>query len=272
MGRIPIAFMVLTAGCATAGLHPEAVEHNRVGADLFQAGKLDQAEARFRLALEFHARFAEPRANLGLVSLARGDLEAAEHHLRGAVTLNEDFALAWANLGVVLDRQGRLAAARSAYQQALSIDPAVLDARRNLAVLHLRKGELALARAQLMRLSELRTDAAEIHALLGYTELRLGRRAEADARIEQSLAIDRQCALALVARGIALAFDGEFDAAIADLTRASTDPSVGDQARLRLVAVYLASGDRVRARRLLGDLRRRGITGPALAHLSADPR
>ncbi len=70
------------SGCGGGVLSPEAVEHNGRGAELLAAGELDGAEARFHLAVEYHPRFPEPRANLGVVALERGSLARAERHLR----------------------------------------------------------------------------------------------------------------------------------------------------------------------------------------------
>jgi len=147
--------MLLTVACGGGGLPAEAVQHNADGADLLAAGQLDDAEASFHLALEYHPRFSEPRANLGLVALERGDLERAERHLRAAVTLNDEFAEAWGNLGVVLERQGRRALALEAYRRALSIHPGLVSARRNLAFLLARLERHGEARAQLVRLKQL---------------------------------------------------------------------------------------------------------------------
>src|SRR5690348_2662771 len=116
-------FVILLVGCGGGALPRVAIEHNTAGATLLAEGDLDQAEARFRLALEYHPRFAEPRANLGLVALQRGDLPAAEENLRAAIRLNDDFAEAWANLGVVLVRRGHRREGRQAFEHALGVDP-----------------------------------------------------------------------------------------------------------------------------------------------------
>ncbi|MBK6812268.1 MAG: tetratricopeptide repeat protein [Sandaracinaceae bacterium] len=97
-----VAFTLLCAGCA-GGLPPVAVaaqRHNDAGTELLAGNHLDDAEARFRLALEYHPHFAEAHLNLGLVLLARGRQGEAGEHLRTAVELDEDYAEAHGNLGV----------------------------------------------------------------------------------------------------------------------------------------------------------------------------
>ena len=74
-----VAFILLCAGCA-GGLPPVAVaaqRHNDAGTELLAGNHLDDAEARFRLALEYHPHFAEAHLNLGLLLLARGRIKAA---------------------------------------------------------------------------------------------------------------------------------------------------------------------------------------------------
>ncbi|MFW6050854.1 MAG: tetratricopeptide repeat protein [Myxococcota bacterium] len=251
---LPILIASL-AGCAGATpLPPEAVEHNAAGAEALAGGRLDDAEARFRLALEYHPQFTEPRANLGLVALERGDLPAAESHLRGAIELNGDFAEAWANLGVVLERRGRDDGAREAYERALSIQPGLVPARRNLARLLVRTGRLGAARAHLMRLVQIEPSDLAARALLAHVELRLGRPAAAQVRAAAVLDEEPGHPVALLVRGVARAHRGDLDGAVRDLQRLSDDPVVGRHARLRLAAVHALRGERDRARTLLAPL------------------
>jgi Flp pilus assembly protein TadD len=169
----PVCILVSLAACGASALPKEAVHYNGQGAELLDRGELDQAEASFRLALEFHPRFSEPHANLGAVAIERGALHAAEKHLRTAIDLNEDFAQAWANLGVAEERLGRLDAAERDYERALSIDPGLAVARRNLALLLIHRGRLREARAELLRLAQIRPDS-DLRAMLSYAEARLG--------------------------------------------------------------------------------------------------
>lgn len=236
-------FAAVTCGCASGGMPPVALAHNTTGAEHLAAGRLDEAEARFRLALEYNGRFADAHANLGLVALERGHLAQAERHLRDAIRINEDFAQAWGNLGVVLERRGHAADAEQAFERALSIDPGLTSARRNLAFLHARHGRFDRARAQLMRLAELAADDYEAQGLLAYCELRLGRPEAATARATYVLERDPGAAAARVVRGVARARRGDVDGAINDLEIAALDPSVGRDARTRLAAVRLVNGE-----------------------------
>lgn len=106
-----------------------------LGLIAFDRDELDEAEHRFRRALELLQRAAggaaagtareraKCLARLGDVALRRGDLESAERDARAAVELWPDHHEAWAKLARVLDRQGKAAeasAARSQQQAALA--------------------------------------------------------------------------------------------------------------------------------------------------------
>ena len=273
---VSLAFtLALLAGCATTGpLPPQAVEHNRVGAERLAEGRLDDAEARFRLALEFHPGFAEPHANLGLVMLERGRLAEAEQRFRSAIRIDPDFDEAWSNLGVVLLRQGRVDDAARAFEEALAIDPGHGDARRNLADVWMMRGDFAQARAHLMRLVQLTEEPgtaawARARGMLAYAELRLGRREAARARAEEVLAREDQEPIARTVRGILHADAGRVAEARADLEAAAADPLVGWDARLRLAALDVGTGRFGSAHARLDRLQRERPGSPAVALVAA---
>jgi len=271
----PLALTLGALGCATTGaLPPQAIEHNRVGAEHLEAGHLDHAEARFRLALEFHPGFAEPHANLGLVMLQRGDLAEAEHCLRAAIRIDADFDEAWANLGVVLLRMERVDDAASAFEEALAIDPGHVGARQNLADVWMMQGDFRQARGHLMRLIQLfdrpgSPEWARAHGMLAYAELRLGRREAARAGAERVLAVKDREPIARTVRGILHAEAGDVAAARADLETAASDPLVGWDARLRLAALDVATGRLGSAHARLDRLMREQPDAPAASLVAA---
>lgn len=267
----PLAFVVLV-GCASASrLPPPAVAHTREGVHLLGTDELDAAEARFRLALEYHPRFAEPRANLGLVLLRRGDLEGAERELRTAISLDPDFDEAWSGLGVVMQTRGDLEAAAEAWERALAIDPGLVDARRNLADLHLRQGQLPEARAQLVRLTQLDRGEGLVRAtaLLAHCELRLGRPLAARVIAERVLAAHPEYAIARVVRGALHAEAGRPQLALADLVVAVDDPVVGFDARLRIASLHVVTGEPEAASDLVDALLREAPDAPGVRLVAA---
>lgn len=244
---MPLAFiaLVLLTACATGGTLPAiAVEHNTAGAESLAAGELDDAEARFRLALEYQPGFAESRANLGLVAFQRNELDDAEGHLRAAIRLDANFDEAWSNLGLVLAAKGQLQAAKRAFETALAIDPGLVAARRNLADLDMRASNYVEARAHLMRLVQIvdasTTDGARASAMLAYCELRLGRDEEALFRAQIVLNVRPNEPLARLVRGIARAASRAFEAAAEDYAVAADDPVLRRDAQIRQAALFLA--------------------------------
>ncbi|MFT5353669.1 MAG: tetratricopeptide (TPR) repeat protein [Polyangiales bacterium] len=241
------AALFLFSACAAGGTLPEvAVEHNTAGAESLAAGELDDAEARFRLALEYHPGFAESRANLGLVAFQRGQLDDAEGHLRAAIRLDANFDEAWSNLGLVLAAKGQIRDAKRAFETALAIDPGLVAARRNLADLNMRESNYVEARAHLMRLVQIveasTADGARASAMLAYSELRLGREEEALYRAQVVLNVRPDESLARLVRGIAHAASQDFEAAAEDYAIASFDTKLRRDVQIRQAALYLAWG------------------------------
>ena len=266
------AFLVFS-GCAAGGTLPEAaVEHNTAGAESLAAGELDDAEARFRLALEYHPGFAESRANLGLVAFQRGQLDDAEGHLRSAIRLDANFDEAWSNLGLVLAAMGQILDAKRAFETALAIDPGLVEARRNLADLDMREANYTEARAHLMRLVQIvdasTADGARASAMLAYCELRLGRGEEALYRAEVVLNVRPDEALARLVRGIARAASRDFSGADEDYAIAAFDTNLRRDVSIRQAALYLAWGRPADAAPIVQDLLDQGEE-PAVCLLAA---
>lgn len=245
MPRLALILLVLLGACATGETLPAiAVEHNTAGAESLAAGELDDAEARFRLALEYQPGFAESRANLGLVAFQRDQLDDAEGHLRAAIRLDANFDEAWSNLGLVLAAKGQLHDAKRAFETALAIDPGLVAARRNLADLNMRASNYVEARAHLMRLVQIveasTTDGARASAMLAYCELRLGREDEALFRAEIVLNVRPDEPLARLVRGIARAASREFEGAAEDYIIAASDGQLRRDVQIRQAALFLA--------------------------------
>lgn len=250
-----LGISVATGGCAPPSTLPTvAVDHNQAGAELLAEGHLDEAEARFHLALEYRAGFAEPRANLGLVAFRRGDLPAAERHLEAALRLDEDLASAWTSLGVVREAAGRPDDAQDAYEGALAIDPGLVPARRSLGALLVRRRAYGEARAHLFRLVQVAPDDPIAHAMLAYVELALGRPRAAEARAAAQLERFPDDVLLRAVRGFARAGRGDAVGALEDLEPAAEHPLLGFPVRLRIAAVYVARADLESARPLVRGL------------------
>ena len=86
-------------------------------------GKLDEAIACYRRALELKPDYAEAHNNLGNALKDQGKLDEAVACYRRALELKPDYAEAHNNLGNVLKDQGKLDEAVACYRRALELKP-----------------------------------------------------------------------------------------------------------------------------------------------------
>jgi tetratricopeptide (TPR) repeat protein len=235
--------LVLTfcTGCV-GGLPPVAVaaqRHSDAGTTLLAEGHLDDAEARFRLALEYHPHFAEAHLNLALVLLARGRHREAGQHLLTAVELDEDYAEAHGNLGVYYLLVGDPALAERSFVAALAIDPGLREPRLNLAELWVAHERFREARAQLLRLVQVAPEDLSAHGWLAYCDQRLGRDTEALDRADKVLTRDPSQPVAhlVFARDALTRGDWEATQAHAELALAYEPTREGALATLAAVAL-----------------------------------
>ena len=106
-----------------------------------EQGKLDEAVACYRRALELKPDYAEAHNNLGNALKDQGKLDEAVACYRRALELKPDYAEAHNNLGIALKDQGKLDEAVACYRRALELKPDYADAHLNLSLLSLLTGD-----------------------------------------------------------------------------------------------------------------------------------
>jgi tetratricopeptide (TPR) repeat protein len=117
-------------------LNPNHAEtHNNFGNALMRQGKLDEAQAEFRRALGLRTGYVEAYYNLGNALMAQGRTDEAIRPYHQAVGLKPAFPRAHYNLGDALAAQGRLAEAAESYRQAVALKPAWAEAHRKLGAM-----------------------------------------------------------------------------------------------------------------------------------------
>jgi Tfp pilus assembly protein PilF len=121
------------------------VAYNVLGGCLYRAGRLDEAIASFRTAIEIKPRSASAENNLGLALAHQGKLQEALRHYRLALEYSPAYPQAMINLGDALAREGKLDEAIHQYREALRRDPDLAPALNNLALVLLRKKNYAEA-------------------------------------------------------------------------------------------------------------------------------
>ena len=103
-----------------------------MGNALWDQGKLDEAVACYRRALELNPGYAEAHSNLGNALKDQGKLDEAIACWQRALELKPDYAEAHYNLGIALKDQGKPDEAVACYRRALELKPDYAVAHDNL--------------------------------------------------------------------------------------------------------------------------------------------
>jgi tetratricopeptide (TPR) repeat protein len=103
-----------------------------LGNALYNLGRIADAEAAYRRAIQVDPGHPHAQSNLGVTLARQGKLEEAIAHFRLAIAASPDFATAHNYLGESLRAQGKIEEAIEAYEAALRADPNFSPAVRNL--------------------------------------------------------------------------------------------------------------------------------------------
>jgi tetratricopeptide (TPR) repeat protein len=119
-----------------------ATAWNQLGTMAYQTGRYDEAETKFRRALDAEPEAFEPLVNLGGVLLTLGrDQEAIDYNER-AVTRRPNDALANAQLGFSYLDVNNLNEAEKYLKMAVDLDPSHFShPQLGLAVIYIKRGE-----------------------------------------------------------------------------------------------------------------------------------
>ena len=119
------------------------------GEELFRAGRVDEARARFQAAAEACPGNAMAWNNLAVIALAEGDEAGAEDFLNQALEIKGDFLEArWNLVEIHCLREGWAKAARE-LQKILEFKPSDLPAVKRLAQVYVQSGQPARAKTLL---------------------------------------------------------------------------------------------------------------------------
>jgi Tfp pilus assembly protein PilF/4-amino-4-deoxy-L-arabinose transferase-like glycosyltransferase len=202
IGPATLAAAVLAAVIANWPLHTaasqQAITENNLGAALQEDGRLDEAIARYRRALELDPDYVPAMNNLGTALRAAGRADDALVTYDKALTSGgAGDASIHLNRGNISMQQGRLTEAVTSFRQALALDPQSTHARQSLAnalydsgTAAIERGAFADAEAALREAIVVRPDYAEAHNNLGIALASQGRMAEAIAAWDAALRID----------------------------------------------------------------------------------
>ena len=179
---------------AAVGIRPNsATAHNRLGIVLGHEGKIDEALAEFRMAVELKDDLAGPRYNLGTTLRVMGRHDEAITQFRVAIGLVPDFVDPRVGLGRTLSEQGKFDEAIVEYRTALRLKPDSLEARVGLgdALLNQEKPAEAVAEYQLAIQLQPDDPRALARLNLGVALRRQGKLEDAKAAYRQLVELTR---------------------------------------------------------------------------------
>ncbi|HTL19559.1 MAG TPA: hypothetical protein VL220_02465 [Steroidobacteraceae bacterium] len=119
-------------------VHPEVPPAARADFDravqYMRSGNATEAELGFKQIAVQYPQFSAPLVNLAIMQRKDGRLDQAEATLKSAVQHENGSAIAWTELGATQRMRGEFRDAASSYEQAIAADPRYAPAWRNLGV------------------------------------------------------------------------------------------------------------------------------------------
>ncbi len=161
--------------------------HNNWGIDLAAQGRLDEAAAHYRAALEANPRLAEAMLGLGAVLDTQGRTDEALRQYFAAVEAKPDFAEAHNNLSSIYVKRDDAQLALRHASEAVRLRPNYAEAHYNLGNALNLQGKLAEAAVEYATAVRLKAGYAEAHYNLGGALLRLEHLKEAAAHFSEAL-------------------------------------------------------------------------------------
>jgi tetratricopeptide (TPR) repeat protein len=172
-------------------IDPEFFEAHDLIANLLAAsGRVDEAIARYKLALKGNPSPAAVHVNLANAYSMKSDHSRALEHYRKAIELDRMLVNAHVGLGLTLEASGKYDEALSSFRTATSVDSTSEIVCHAHASLLLRQGDTEGASRVLRRGLAVRPDAANLISDMGLSFLRQDRLDSAIVYLERSLAID----------------------------------------------------------------------------------
>jgi tetratricopeptide (TPR) repeat protein len=168
----------------------KARPYNNLGSALAGLGRLPEAAAHFRKAIELKPNYGDARYNLGFALVRLGRLEDGTQQLEEAVRLEPENFMALNNLGVAYLLQQNYPEATRHLQKAVELDSTYETARNNLAVALKHQGDLKGAIHHLEEAVRINPNYAEAFNNLGITLREYGNPTAAVENFRRALQIN----------------------------------------------------------------------------------
>ncbi|TDU31175.1 pentatricopeptide repeat protein [Panacagrimonas perspica] len=117
------------ASRSSAAIPERAIALTREAIQLHRTGKLQEARATYRRALERAPRYADAQHFFGMLEYQNGDLDAGIRHVQRALDITPDYADAHANLALMMLTRGDHAACQKHLDKALLLTPEAIPPR-----------------------------------------------------------------------------------------------------------------------------------------------
>jgi tetratricopeptide (TPR) repeat protein len=185
-----------------------------------QAGRLKEAELRYRQVLACDSRHADSLHLLGVVGCQTGRPALAAEMIGKAIAINAGIAAYHSNLGIALQELGRPDAAIACWHKAIALQPDYPEAHNSLGVALKRQGRLEEAVACYRRAIDLRPQYPQALNNLGSALQEAGRLEEAIACWRRALELGPDLPEAHNNLGNVLMDQGRLEEAVACYRRA----------------------------------------------------
>ena len=196
------------------------VAHNNLAFAYSQQHRLDEAIAEYTMSLQRKPDDAQVENNLATAYADQAKWDNALLHYAKAAGIDPQNAEAHYNWALALSRIGKLDDAIQHYNEAIRIRPDYADAHGNLGNLLLRQGKIAEAREQYLISLKWKPNDVTAHNNLGSTYIRENKFAEAITSYREALRCNPASLQAHFNLGLALSRIGQRDAAAAEFQEA----------------------------------------------------
>jgi len=191
-----------------------------LGIKLSEQGRVEEAIACYRRAVEINPNDVDAHYNLGVALTGMEKLEEAVDCYRKVLTLNPSDAQAYNNLGISLKSLGKLEEAIFCYNKALEINPRHIQAHNNLGTAFHTQGKVDEALSCFLRVLKIRPNDAEVYNNMGLCLKDQGKSEEAGYCYRKAIEINPRHVQAYNNLGTMLQTEGKTNEAISCFLKA----------------------------------------------------
>lgn len=203
-----------------SALSHQSLQLLQQGVNHHQAGRLTEAEACYRQALQLSPGNPDLNGRLGLLNHQKGDHDEAARRFEQALKTDPKNPMLHGQLGIVERARKRYPASAACFRKALTLQPGVPEIHYDLA-LSLGKAEHPKeAENHFRKTLRLRPGFPKADNGLGDALLRQGRAEEAETSFRQAIALDPRHAIAHSNLGAALNIQERYADALPSLEEA----------------------------------------------------